>query len=168
MKETFLGTVYTKANKDHVCYTCWKTINPDFLHKTRHDVWKEWKTVVNKYFCKTCEELMDNQLMLKSEDWKPYNPKYWEFTTRFPHVYNPYFKEKYTTVADRIGIISDLQLVFGLWLFAKIQYFIAHRLFWAKHFNGYKYRFDARDYREFAKSFENTKNHAFYLFDNAE
>lgn len=165
MKATFLGTVYTKTNKDHVCYTCWKTITPDFLHKTRHDVWKEGQAVVNKYYCATCDNLLKNQPMLMQEDWKPYNPEYWEFTKRFPHIFNPFFAKKYD-IDKRVAVIGDLQMLFGLWFFAKIQYCIAHKIFWLKSFNGYKYRFDNADLEEYAKTHEKTKTHAYFLFDN--
>lgn len=70
MKETFLGTVYTKTNKDHVCFGCWETIKSG--NKTRHDVWKEDKTVVNKYFCKNCEAIITNIANIWG---KPYNPR---------------------------------------------------------------------------------------------
>lgn len=70
MKETFLGTVYTTTNKAHDCFACWKKIHAG--NKTRHDVWKEDKTVINKYYCKTCDAIVRS---IGSIAEKPYNPR---------------------------------------------------------------------------------------------
>lgn len=68
-KEVFLGTVYTTTNKAHDCFACWKKIHAG--NKTRHDVWKEDKTVVNKYYCKTCDAIVTS---ISNIWWKPHNP----------------------------------------------------------------------------------------------
>lgn len=81
-KEVFLGTVYTTTNKAHDCFACWKTINAG--NKTRHDVWKEDKTVVNKYYCKTCEAIVTS---IGSIAEKPYNPRKNNFSDMWSKIF---------------------------------------------------------------------------------
>lgn len=170
MKDTFLGTVYARPNKTHTCHTCGAEIKPFRLpswekQKIRHDVWKTWKTVVNKYFCKECEHLLDTQVSLQTNDKKPYNPEKREFIVRFPQLFQEYFKTYYPDIRERIEVIFDLQMIFGIWKSAKIQYFFAKRIFRLKKFNGFYYRFDHDDYKKFKKTYNQTKNQAYILLD---
>lgn len=137
--------------------------------KIRHDVWRTKKngknTVVNKYFCPECDHLLKTQVSLQGENGKPYNPEEREFIVRFPQIFSLHFINKYRKIEDRIDAIFDLQMIFGLWTFAKIQYFVANRIFRAKKFNGFYYRFDKNDYKYFKKSYNHTKNQAYILLD---
>lgn len=79
MKDTYLGEAYTRVNKDHECFGCGTTIKPDPNKRTqiRHDVWKTWKTVVNKYYCSNCERLVDYATDVDDNcnSLKPFNPE---------------------------------------------------------------------------------------------
>jgi len=56
-------------------------------------------------------------------------------------------------------------MIFGLWFGAKIQYFFVNKILRKKQFNGFYYRFDKKDYNEFKKSYNHTKNQAYILLD---
>lgn len=168
MKDIFLGKAFARPNKQHICHSCGTLIEAEKRWsdvKIRHDVWKTWKTVVNKYYCKCCEHLLDTQLSLQTEDGKPYNPEKREFLVRFPQVFHYHFKNKYPEIQKRIDAIFDLQMIFGTGAGARFQYFLAKRIFGAKSFNGFYYRFDHTDYKKFKKSYEHTKSQAYILLD---
>lgn len=170
MKNVFLGTVYARPNKPHTCFSCWSSIAPEKRSsdvKIRHDVWRtkiDWKnTVVNKYYCKCCENLLDTQVSLDTETEKPYNPEKREFIVRFPQMFSFDFIAKYPDIEIRKSAIFDLQMIF--WTGAKFSYYIAHRIFKFKKFNGLYFRFDHEDYKKFKKTYDQTKNQAYILLD---
>lgn len=153
-KITFLWSKHTNTNKEHICFGCMRSIK--LWQRTRHDVWKEWKTVVNKYYCQDCETLLDSQLILKTQSGKPYNPLKWEIMQRFPQYFQYHFLDKYNK-DERLDVLQHLQIVFSDNL-EIVKYHIA-RMFGAKRWH----KFDHEDYKEFARTYKYTKHFSYFI-----
>lgn len=154
MTATYFGNKTTCTNKAHECFGCTHTIDPG--NKTRHDVWKEAGKMVNKYYCKNCETLLNTQATLDTNDGKPYNPTKWELIQRFPYYFQPHFVEKYCR-SKRLEVLQDLQMTFiSKW--GPIKYRLA-RIFGLKSW----YKFDFEDYKQFSETYKYTKHHAYFI-----
>lgn len=152
---TYFGYKTTKTNKSHMCFGCMKTIDPG--QRIRHDVWKEQSKMINKYYCKDCQKLIDTQAVLKPDDGKPYNPMKGEFIQRFPQYFQPYFVDKYTDRDVRLNVLQDLQMTF-ISNFEILKYRLA-KIFGFKK----RYKFDFDDFQEFAKTYRYISNIAYFI-----
>lgn len=157
--QVFLGTKYTKWNKDHTCHTCSHNIPKGTT--VRHDVWKEGKTVKNKYLCKDCDILHDH---FQYNYWNlgHHNPQENEYKTKFPHLFTSHFRRKYA-IRKRINVVAEIQRVFIHGTTGQIIYRVLHKMLGLKTFGAYKFIFDASDYLDYKRTHKEARHTSVYM-----
>lgn len=178
--QTFFKTKYIKKTKSHhYCWWCCKDI--DKWSKARADIWKEWKTVKSKYYCKDCEYLMATQKSLTTVIEKviklsntiyphivkyktiPLNPLKWELLVLFPQYYSNYFMDRYKDPYTRAFALTKMKKMFWVGFFVHyLKYKVVQFLkLWDHIFND-------KDLKVFAQDYEETKKNANFVTINTK
>lgn len=156
-KAVYLWNKTTTTRKEHICFWCMRSIKS--WHRIKHDVWKEWSTVVNKYYCADCQSLLDTQLLLQTENGHPYNPVKGEIMQRYPQFFQYHFFDTYK-IDKRLEVLQELQTIY-LDKFECFKYQVARIFGLSKKF----YWFDHKDFKEFGKTYRYTKHFAYFIFN---